>query len=77
MARDARAIIKQYNPNAKILTPPIGAYLVSSSNPCYAAGKLDSLFLSATHNGVNGACLTSSPCTGISEILRLPKPRLE
>jgi hypothetical protein len=57
MARDARTIIKQYNPNAKILTPPIGAYLVSSSNPCYAAGKLDSLFLSATYNGVNGASL--------------------
>jgi hypothetical protein len=55
MAQDARTIIKQFNANAKILTPPIGAYLVPTSNPCYAAGKLDSLFLSVTANGVTGA----------------------
>ena len=54
MAQDARTIIKQFNPNAKILTPPIGAYLINS-NSCYAAGKLDTLFLSASANGVTGA----------------------
>jgi hypothetical protein len=45
MAKDARAIILNYNPKAKLLTPPPGAFHVSAtSGSCFAANWLGKFF---------------------------------
>ena len=44
MSQDAHDIIRSLDPNAKILSPPIGAYHVSVTNPCYIANKLQTWF---------------------------------
>jgi hypothetical protein len=44
MTKDARAIIKAFNPNAKVLTPPFGFYYVPLSSYCYVANQLAAFF---------------------------------
>jgi len=44
MTKDARAIILKYNPSAKILTPPPGAFHLPTSSACFPANWLDKFF---------------------------------